>query len=294
MVLTVTWLPALDAGLRDAYLHRLGLPEPPAPSVDALFALHRAQVERIPYESVWVWLGERRTIAPLDSMRHIVRGRGGYCYHLNGAFAGLLDWLGFDVHRHVGGVQGTPEDPAGATANHLALTVHGLPTEDNPDGRWFVDSGLGDGPHEPMPLRTGEYRQGPYAYELGPSAAVAGGWRFHADPRMSLYAMDFGEQDATRSAFEAKHAYLQSDPESGFVRVLMVARRNAGGVDVLRGRVLRRIADTDTRTDLDTRADWFAALADLFHLSLSDVDDERREVLWAKVSAAHDKWAANV
>ena len=288
----MTWLPPLDEALRDAYLRRLGLQAPPAPRVETLFALHRAQVELIPYEAVWLWLGERRRVAPLDSVHHLLRGRGGYCYQLNGAFATLLGWLGFDVRWHVGGVQGTPDDPVGATANHLALTVHGLPADTNPVGEWFIDAGLGDGPHEPMPLATGGYRQGPFTYELGPSVAVDGGWRFHADPAMSLVGMDFGLEVAGRHAFDAKNRWLQTAPESGFVRVLAVFRRDATGIDALRGRVLRRIADDDTSTDLTASADWFAALADVFGLPLSDVDSERREALWVKVNTAHEAWLA--
>ena len=289
----MTWLAPLDAGLRDRYLRRLGLPGPPPVGVEALFAVHRAQVERIPYESVWIWLGERRTIAPLHSVRHVTGGRGGYCYHLNGAMATLLGWLGFDVRWHVGGVQGAPDSEVGATGNHLALTVNGLPTDANPGGRWFVDAGLGDGPHEPMPLVEGEHRQGPFTYALAPSVAVDGGWRFHADPRMSLVGMDFAPGDAEQQAFEAKHRFLQSHPDSGFVRVLTAFRRHATGVDALRGRVLtRQDEEGDTTTDLTTRRDWYAALADVFGLPLSDVDDERRERLWRKVDTAHEAWLA--
>jgi N-hydroxyarylamine O-acetyltransferase len=286
----MTWLPPYDESLRDGYLRRLGLPAPRAPSVETLFALHRAQVELVPYEAVWLWLGERRRVAPLDSVHHLLRGRGGYCYQLNGALATLLGWLGFDVHWHVGGVQGEPGATAGATGNHLALTVHGLPSDTNPGGAWFIDAGLGDGPHEPMPLVAGSYRQGPFGYALGPSAAVGDGWRFHADPAMSLVGMDFGLDAAGRHAFDAKNRWLQTAPESGFVRVLAVFRRDAAGVDALRGRVLRRLDGTDTSTDLTTSADWFAALADVFRLPLSDVDDERRKALWVKVNAAHEAW----
>lgn len=287
----MTWLPPLDQHLRDAYLRRLGLSEVPQPSVEALFALHRAQVERIPYESVWIWLGERRTIAPLDSVRHLVAGRGGYCYHLNGALATLLGWLGFQVHRHVGGVQGSPEDEPGATANHLALTVSGLPAPSNEPGEWFIDAGLGDGPHEPMPLLPGEHAQGPFTYGLAPSTAVEGGWRFQADPRMSLAGMDFAPGEAHPDDFAAKHEYLQSDPESGFVRVLTAFRRDASGVDALRGRTLKRVdGKGETTTDLPTSTDWYAALADVFDLPLSDVDETRRAALWHKVDAAHEAW----
>lgn len=288
----MTWLPPLDETLRDAYLRRLGLAGVPAPSVETLFAVHRAQAERIPYETVWLWLGEPRTVAPLDCVRYLVAGRGGYCYHLNGALATLLGWLGFDVHRHVGGVQGSAADPPGATANHLALTVRGLPTDDNPGGAWFVDTGLGDGLHEPMPLVAGGSRQGPFQYGLSASTAVEGGWRFHADLRMSLVGMDFAAEDAPPGAFDEKHAWFQTSPDSGYLRVLAMVRRDATGVDLLRGRILRRVGEPGAPRELTTSADWFTALADVFGLPLSDVDDGRREALWARMSAAHDAWLA--
>jgi N-hydroxyarylamine O-acetyltransferase len=80
-------------------------------------------------------------VDPLESAARILRGRGGYCCHLNGAFAELLHALGCRVRRHVGGVQGNPERPAGATGNHLVLRVSGLPSPDSPDGRRLVDLG---------------------------------------------------------------------------------------------------------------------------------------------------------
>lgn len=295
MVFRLGRMTPLDVPLRDAYLRRLGFAEPPPPTADALVELHRAQVERVPYESVWIWLGERRTIEPLDSVRYVTGrgGRGGYCYHMNGALSTLLGWLGFDVRWHVGGVQGSNTDPAGANGNHLALTVANLPSPDNPDGRWFIDSGLGDGPHEPMPLRTGAYQQGPFTYHLSPSAVAPGGWRFGADPRMSLVGMDFSPDLATVPDLQPRHEHLQSSPNSGFVRVLTVFRRDATGVDYLRGRVLRRTDATgDHPTELTTSADWYAAMADVFGLTLSDVDEERRDALWQKVTAAHESWLA--
>ena len=50
-------------------------------------------------------------------------------------------------------------DPA-ASGNHLVLTVADLPTDENPSGGWYVDAGLGDVLHEPMPLAEGSTRRG--------------------------------------------------------------------------------------------------------------------------------------
>ena len=285
--------PPVDESLRDEYLRRLGFDAPPPPTAATLRAVHMAQVERVPYESVWVWLGERRTIEPLASVRYLAGGRGGYCYHQNGAMATLLGWLGFDVHWHVGGVQGHPDAKPNVGGNHLALTVSGLPTEDNPGGEWFVDAGLGDGPHEPMPRRPGTYRQGPHTYGLRPSVVAPGGWRFDADPSMSLHGMDFLPADAVPADLTAQHEHLQAAPDSSFVRTLVAFRRDADGVDFLRGRVLKRLDATgETTRELDTAPEWHSCLADLFGLPLSDVDIERKTLLWNRVTAAHEKWLA--
>jgi N-hydroxyarylamine O-acetyltransferase len=271
------------------YLRRLGL-DPGAfsePGVAELHALQRAHAERVPYEGLWIWLGQDTTIEPSESVGRILRGRGGYCYHLNGAFSTLLHALGYRVTRHVGGVQGNASLPAGASANHLVLTVSGLPSEAAPDGRWLVDLGLGDALHEPLPLVPGEYRQGPFRYRLRPSEVEPGGWRFDHDARGSFLGMDFRAEATGMSAFEAQHRHLSTSPDSGFVQVAVVQRRDAGGADNLRGLVLARVGDADTRTVLDDRRDYFTALADVFGLTLDDVTAAGRDALWERLVASH-------
>jgi N-hydroxyarylamine O-acetyltransferase len=284
-----TTRPPADESLRDAYLRRLGFSTPLPATVETLYAIHRAHVERIPYEAVWMWLGERRTIEPLDSVRYLVSGGGGYCYHLNGAMATLLGWLGFEVHWHVAGVQGHPDAKPNADGNHLALTVSGLPSNENPEGDWFIDAGLGDGPHEPMPLKTDTYEQGPHTYGLRPSEIAPGGWRYDADPTMSLHGMDFKPEEATPADLQEQHEHLQSSPNSSFHRTLAVFRRDATGVDFLRGRVLN---NHGTKTELNSSTDWYTCLADVFNLPLSDVDEPGKAALWQKVTTTHEKWLA--
>ncbi|MEU9236018.1 arylamine N-acetyltransferase family protein [Streptomyces subrutilus] len=271
----------------DGYLTVLGVARPAAPTVEALWALHRAQVERVAYENLDIHLGRPTGIGAAESVGRILRGRGGYCFHLNGAFGALLTALGYDVTLHKAGVQGTREDLAGATGDHLALTVR-LDGE-----RWLVDVGLGDALHEPLPLREGSYVQGPFTYAMAPSTAEPGGWRFHHDPRGSFTGMDFAPGPVELSSFAAEHARLSTSPESGFVRVLTAQRRDAKGVDVLRGCVLRRLdtGGVDERT-IGSADDWYDVLADVFHLDLTDVAAPARAQLWHRVHTAHQEWEA--
>ena len=280
----------------EGYLRRLAIPEPGPPSVDGLRRLHRAHVERIPYEAIEIQLGRPTTLDPYDSAERIVaRHRGGYCYHLNGAFSILLEALGYDVVWHRGGVQNRSDpEPVGAVGNHLALTVHNLPDDNAPDGVWLADVGLGDALHDPLPLKAGRYRQGPFSYELSRSGVERGGWRLDHDARGSFTGMDFRPDRATTADFQARHEYLSTSPESMFVRTCSVQRRDATGVDALTGCVLKRIGNDPSappRT-FDTSQAWFDALADLFDLPLTDLTAKQRQALWARVHAAHERWLA--
>ena len=286
-------MPAGDVDV-DGYLRRLKVGHDGPPSAERLRTIHAAHVERIPYEVIEIQLGRPITVDPYESAARIVeRHRGGYCYHLNGALSLLLETLGYDVVWHKGGVQArTDPEPVGATGSHLALTVHGLPADHNPSGDWLVDAGLGDALHEPLPLIAGTYEQGPFTYGLAPSTREPGGWRFEHDPRCSFTGMDFKAQRATTEDFAAKHAFLSSSPESSFVRTCAVQRRDAAGVDMLTGCVLQRLdahGPPQPRT-LETAAEWFDALHDVFDLPLTDLADGQRAALYARVHAAHEAW----
>ena len=277
-----------------AYLRRLGVREPGPPGVVALRRLHAAHVEIVAYEAIDIQLGQLTSIDPGDSVRRIARsGRGGYCYHLNGAFSVLLRALGYDVRWHRAGVQNRSDScpPGVAIANHLAVTVHGLVTSDCPSGVWLVDAGLGDGLHEPLPLHEGSYVQGPFRYQIRRSAAEPGGWRFEHDPRGGVTGMDFADRAATLADFLPRHRFLSRSPQSSFVRTCIVQRRDASGSDILAGCVLRRLAAAPSQDrTLDTQADWFAVLADIFGLHLTDLDTAARNALWTRVRRAHESW----
>jgi N-hydroxyarylamine O-acetyltransferase len=282
----------MSRAVRDAYLARLGLEAEPA-SVGALFRLHRAHVERVTYETLWIHLGERWGIGVGESVARIAtRGRGGYCYQLNGALGGLLESLGYDVSRHVGGVHGPGGPTEDAMTNHLVLTVHGLPTGANPDGNWYVDAGLGDALHEPLPLVAGAYRQQPFDFVLDETPGAVGDWHLTHDAAGGFTGMSWRSAPARMDAFAERHAWLSTSPDSGFVRVLTAQRRDASGVDILRGLSLKRIGDGASESTLTTRAELADVLGGPFGLDLASVSDQAWDALWARVHATHVAWEA--
>ncbi|MCU1365146.1 MAG: arylamine N-acetyltransferase protein [Ilumatobacteraceae bacterium] len=275
------------------YLDRLGLDHAP-PSAGALFEIHRAHVERVPYETTWIQLQERWTVDQDASFERIARARrGGYCFHLNGALALLLGSLGYDVTLHRGGVHGE-DGPAGTTMdNHLVLTVRGLEADGNPGGDWYVDAGLGDGLYEPLPIRSGTFAQQPFTFGLHECDADEADWQFRHDPAGSFFGMAFRATPARIDEFAERNVALSTSPESGFVKLVTVQRRDAGGVDIMRGLVLRRVGSAaEPERTIDTADEWFTVLNERFDLPLADVSSTDRRLLWERVHATHQAWLA--
>jgi N-hydroxyarylamine O-acetyltransferase len=282
----------LDPVVREAYLTRLGV-EVEAPSAAGLRLMVQRQVERVPYETMWIHAGEGWGLDPVESAARIAcEGRGGYCYHMNGALGVLLRSLGYIVRGHVGGVHG-PEGPhPEVMGNHLVLTVEQLPSDDNASGVWYVDAGLGDALHEPLPLISGAYHQPPFQLSLERTSAAA--WHLTHDPAGGFSGMSWTMEQARLTDFEAQHRWLSTSTESGFVQVAMAERRDATGVDVIRGLVLTRIGQhAHTTEPVTNRKEWFELLAEIFDLRFETSTPESRDRLWTNVLAAHRRWQAN-
>ena len=194
--------------------------------------------------------------------------------------------------RHVGGVHHADGPSEELMGNHLVLTVRGLPTEDHPEGTWYVDAGLGDALNEPLPLRPGVHRSGPFRYVLEETAGGVGDWHLAHDPAGGFTGMAWRSAPAVMEDFADRHRHLSTSPESGFVRVVTAQRRDATGADVLKGLTFRRIGEGAVARDVDTEAEWADLLADLFGLDLAVLAPGRREALWARLATAHEAWVA--
>ena len=81
-----------------AVLQRIGYGGPFAPDEATLRGLHRAFVTAVPFENLDIHLG-RKIVLDVDGFfeKIALRGRGGFCYELNGLFGAVLRELGFDV-----------------------------------------------------------------------------------------------------------------------------------------------------------------------------------------------------
>ncbi len=131
-----------------AYLRRIGYSGPTNPSAETLRNLHRAHLFSVPFENLDIGWRRKIDIDPEKFARKIVdERRGGFCYELNGAFATLLDALGFRTTLLSARVP-MADGSAGPEFDHLALRV-------DLDEPWLADVGFGDLFLDPLRLEVG-------------------------------------------------------------------------------------------------------------------------------------------
>jgi N-hydroxyarylamine O-acetyltransferase len=216
---------ASDAAIVDAYLRRLGLARPAGPTVDDLRRLQRAHLEAVPFENSSVLRGEPIVLEFRRLLDKVVaRGRGGFCFELNGAFAWLLRSLGFEVDLMPGRFWSS--HGLGPENEHLALGV-------SLDGeRWLVDVGAGYSFLEPLRLAVGPAQQDPagvfrIVVASDDPASLDVEWR-HRDGVFRPHYR-FRDRPVGLDAFQAVCEYLRTSPDSPFTAGWRCARALPGG-----------------------------------------------------------------
>jgi N-hydroxyarylamine O-acetyltransferase len=279
-----------------AYLERLGVDADLPPTLETLRHVHHAHLDAVPYENLGIMLANLAGGAPpsVDTEACVARvaqvGRAGYCFHQNAALGAGLDALGFEVTRRHGHVWTLPEARGGTELNHLVLVVSGLPTDQNPDGHWWPDVGLGEGFRDPVALVDGAFDDGGFGYAL--AGASPRGWSFTNAPNGTFRGVEVtAERSIAGEDIVEAHLVLSTPPNGHFTRILVVQRRQDEHYDSLRGCVLGRVDGVDrTERDVTSYDDWRAALVDVLRVPVDDIEDESMRALWRQVRDAHRTW----
>jgi N-hydroxyarylamine O-acetyltransferase len=262
-----------------AYLDRIGHAGPVRPDLATLRAVHRAHLQAIPYDSLDVPLGRPLTIEPAAAYDKIVRrGRGGWCYEMNGLLGWALGEIGFSVTRMAGAAM-RAERGDDTIGNHLVLRVD-LPGEPNP---WIADVGFGDGILDPFPLTAANLVSEGHRFRL--EAMDDGWWRFHNHEFGGAKSFDFTLSPADPALLAEKCAWLQSAPDSPFVLNVICQRWRGNEVLQLLGRTYRQITPGVRNERIIASADeMVAVLKDDFTLDVPEA-----AALWPRVVARHEQ-----
>ena len=205
--------------------------------------------------------------------RLLHEGRGGYCFELNTVLGWLLQELGFSLTHHqavVGGVGPT---------NHMVLVV-------DLDGEpWIADAGLGEGFLDPLQLVPGPHDFGPFRWTV--ELEACGTWWVASHDWCSFPGFRMEEDASPVSAFEPHHTRLATDPESPFVKTLVLQRPHADRIVTLRARTLSVVGpDHDDKRVVADEDEFYAVLAGEFGVTRRDPR------LWPLAVAQHDAFLA--
>jgi N-hydroxyarylamine O-acetyltransferase len=254
------------------YFERIGYHGRTDPSLETLLAVHRAHALAIPYENLDVVLEVPVDQSPEHIYEKIVgRGRGGWCYEMNGLLGWALGEIGFHVTRLSGAVMRVHHGDD-AFGNHLVLRV-------DLEEPWIADVGIGDGILEAIPLRESEFVQGDRRFRLEQLAEDE--WRFHNREGGMPPSFDFRSSGSDEARLAATCASLQSDPESMFRQNLVSQRMTDDGVYFLLGRMLT--GPDGGRRFVDSEQELIDVLTNVLGITVPVVDG-----LWQSVVARHE------
>jgi N-hydroxyarylamine O-acetyltransferase len=257
-------------GAVSAYLERIGVDPATvtAPDLDTLERLQRAHVTTIPFETLAITgdpYGKREGEGVVLSVPHLYekiveRGRGGYCYELNGLFAALLAELGCDVRRAAARMVRDVRIPA----NHHVIIVGEKPPH-------LVDVGMGPPKvRRPLPL-TGEGRTDESGVEWRvtesdrPDARYRSVYRRSGDDEWTPRCI-FGDIPRPLHYFAATNDYFQTAPESPFTGEPHISIATNEGHRTLSGDTFTERTPTGERERTVTGDDWHALLESAFGL----------------------------
>jgi N-hydroxyarylamine O-acetyltransferase len=243
-----------------AYLTRIGLDAPPPMDLRGLETLQRAHLTHVPFENLDVYHRRGVSTDPARSIAKIVeRGRGGWCFELNGAFASLLDALGFTTTL-LGATVVSSTPPTGPHPDHATIRV-------DLDHPCLVDVGFGDSFIRPLRLDLTTPQDG----GCGQYDLVRDGGE------ITLRALDSGTpteeyrftlEPVAPTAFDPSNHHLQTSPNIHFTAKPFATRLLGGGPDrvtLLRDRLKTRIAGVWTEAPVSPK-EWPGVLANWFEM----------------------------
>ncbi len=210
------------------YLRRIGVDGPIEVTLDGLAALQRAHLLAVPFENLDIVRGVPVGLDRRANFEKVVeRGRGGYCYELNGLFSDLLISLGFDV-RLLSARVATRNGGFGPPYDHLMLQVN-LSAQP-----YLVDVGFGDSFAAPLILQSGvEQLDRDARYMV---LRLDGEWALCRTGSGSWDTMLLFSLTSRKLAdFEGRSLWTQNSADSHFVKKVICTRMTEDGRKTLSG-----------------------------------------------------------
>jgi N-hydroxyarylamine O-acetyltransferase len=242
-----------------AYLDRIGYRGPLTPTAATLRALQIGHLQTIPFENLSIHAGQPIVLDDESLFGKVVeRGRGGFCYELNGLFAALLRNLGFQVSMlsaRVAMADGT----FSPDFDHMALAV-------TLEERWLADVGFGDSFRDPLRLdQRGEQPEGVRAFRIDEDGSHFLLLRRDGDGQPWQPQYRFTLQPYEYADYAGMCHFHQTSPDSHFTRQTVCSLATPEGRITLSGmRLITTRGGGRHEKVLDSEEERRALLRELF------------------------------
>ena len=268
------------------YCGRIGMAAAGEPTLALLGRLQSRHLESIPYENldplmgVEVWLEPERMFEKM-----ILRGRGGYCFELNGLYHWLLTTLGYRTENFA--ARYLSQEQPFQTRRHRVIVVT------LPEGRCLTDVGVSsESPRLPLLLEEGTIQSdGLSEYRF--LRDELRGWVLlqHLPGRDWRPLYGFTEEPQMEIDYTVVSSYCVHHPYSPLNKMpklsLFTPRENL----TLRGTTLKRFSDGAVREEHRlSREEARAAVRDVFGIRLTAEEEQVLARLWTERSA---EWTTN-
>jgi N-hydroxyarylamine O-acetyltransferase len=248
----------LDVG---AYLDRIGYLGPIEATAENLRALHRAHLLTVPFENLDISLGRKIVLEQEAILRKILElRRGGFCYELNSAFAGLLRALGFQVTLLSARVARS-DGGEGPEFDHLTLRI-------DLEEPWLADVGFGDSFSEPLRLEAETEQADPSGtFRL---IEDAGHWQMQKRESDGNWRAQYSFSLLPRrlEEFTGMCHFHQTSPDSSFTQKRICSRATAEGrVTVSEMKLIVTCNGQREERRLNSAEEWMSTLQEQFGIT---------------------------
>ncbi|QQE77238.1 arylamine N-acetyltransferase [Alicyclobacillus sp. SO9] len=251
------------------YLRRINITEGVSVDYESLCLIQSEHMYHVPFENLDIAAGVPIELE-YESMyeKLIVKGRGGYCYELNGLLYWLLRTLGFSVSMLSASVM-REDGKFGPEFDHMLLLV-------NLNGMdYVVDVGFGDSVRSPLPL-SGEIVtdiSGSYRIENDTNRRVLYFQKQTGTDWTSEYA--FTLRPRRLDEFQVMNVYQQTSLDSHFTQNLICSVATLTGRLTISGNVLIETIGSDkTRSAIQSEAERVILLKRYFGIDETPFDEE--------------------
>ena len=247
------------------YLERIKYDGPLDTSLESLSNLQLAHLLHVPFENLDIHTNTKIDLTNLFD-KIVTRGRGGFCYELNGLFYRLLKEIGFTVKMVSAKVFDGKKDYS-PEFDHMALIVT------MKENDYLVDVGFGEFTFNPLPIALNTETNDPtgiFKIEVYNSAYVVIKKQDNKGNFISEYM--FSEKERRLEEFYERCNYHQTNNESHFMQKRICSLPTKNGRITLTGNTLKITGNGSvSERQLNSEAEVQQVLWDCFKIKLSNV-----------------------